>query len=80
MKSQYRSVDCIITGLSPPDISAPSTMSVALSSYFAGDINVNYDFKFSPSYKIPAGGTINIGFPSRGLLNYTNVAASTPAA
>lgn len=55
-------------------------MSVSLSSYFAGDINVNYDFKFSPSYKIPAGGTIDIAFPNRGLLNYANVAASTPPA
>lgn len=39
---------------------------------------MTYDFKFSPSYKIPAGGTINIAFPNHGLLNYNHVTSSTP--
>lgn len=51
-----------------------------LSSYFASDIFVDYGFKFSPSYKIPAGGSINIAFPNRGLLNYNHVTSSNPPA
>ncbi|CAD8140771.1 unnamed protein product [Paramecium octaurelia] len=80
VKSQYRRVDCIISGITPPNVATPSTQSMLLSSYFAGDIFVDYDFKFSPSYKIPAGGTIDITFPNRGLLNYNHVTSSTPPA
>ena len=58
--NQYRIVECYITNLPVPDIAPASTAALAMTSTFAGDVNVNYNFTFSPSYIVPAGSSVTI--------------------
>lgn len=53
---------------------------MTVSSKFAGDVYVNYEFSFTPSYRVPAGSKISISLPNRGDLNYLHIGNSNPPA
>ena len=57
-------MECYITNIPPPAIAPASTAALSMTSTFAGDVNVNYNFTFSPSYIVPAGSTVTIQLPT----------------
>jgi hypothetical protein len=50
LKTDYRTVECDIVNIPPPIVAKPITILMEVSSKFAGDVYVNYDFSFTPNY------------------------------
>ena len=70
----------------PGAIAGPfSSLLMVLSSYFSGDVNVQYTFSVTPTYMVPSGSTITVYFPDHVAspyigLNYNQLPLSVPDA
>jgi hypothetical protein len=70
----------VFNSVSPPSVGEFVSSSQTLSKYAQGDVFVEYNYQATPSYHIPPGSKLDLDFPNSGMLSFSHLASSNPAA